>query len=131
MSAQWTATSSHALACAFSSPPTYWMGFCTCARSGSSRGYRDWPVMTGPRVDAAPEGPSWPFWPLTGSGLPDVVHLEVGFPVLAGVLDLPTAVDARAYVAQLADVTLREVQRREIGLLAGERPDPAVEAHLV
>src|SRR3954466_9420130 len=59
MSAQWTATSSHALTCAFSSPPTYWIGFCTCARSGSRRGYSVSPFMTRPgetRPSPAPAG---------------------------------------------------------------------------
>src|SRR4051812_50033484 len=48
MSAQWTGTSSHCLIWEFSSPPTYWIGFWTWARSGSRRGDSDCPAMTGP-----------------------------------------------------------------------------------
>src|SRR4051812_8173877 len=41
ISAQWTATESHSLLREFSSPPTYWIGLPTRARSGSRRSNRD------------------------------------------------------------------------------------------
>src|SRR3954466_8901411 len=45
MSAHRTSTSSHGFWVELSSPPTYWMGFCTDGSSGSRRGNTD-PVGT-------------------------------------------------------------------------------------
>src|SRR5436190_14050741 len=53
MSAQRTAAPSQSFTVAFSSPPTYWIGFCTEGSSGSSRANTDSTGITADTPDVA------------------------------------------------------------------------------
>src|SRR5918996_4024317 len=60
-----------------------------------------------------------------------VGEVEVMFPGLAVVADLPGAGDGLAVIAKGAGVALGEVERREVRFVSPQLPDPIREAHLV
>src|SRR6185503_12567914 len=62
---------------------------------------------------------------------PRVDEVEVLLPGLVVVSDLPGAVDSLAVAGEGAGETLRELERREVGLRPRRLPDAAGQAHLV
>src|SRR5262249_55023828 len=80
-------------------------------------------------------GPRWPGTactpPVDRSGQAGVDQVEVVLPGRAVVADLPRTLDCGAVRAEGADVTLGEVERREVLAAAFERRSAVAEAHPV